>query len=76
MDLLNLQTFLNTVDVSRVQQILVDLVRLPSENPGGTEQQVSEYCKDFLTALGYEVSFVEASSSSMTGLRHYRRPRL
>ncbi|MBQ3509199.1 MAG: M20 family metallopeptidase [Peptococcaceae bacterium] len=59
MDLLNLQTFLNTVDVSRVQQILVDLVRLPSENPGGTEQQVSEYCKDFLTALGYEVSFVE-----------------
>ena len=59
MNPVQLDTFLNTVDVSRVQQILIDLVQLKSENPGGTEQQVADYCKVFLAKLGYEVSFVE-----------------
>ena len=47
MNPVQLDTFLNTVDVSRVQQILIDLVQLKSENPGGTEQQVADYCKVF-----------------------------
>ncbi|MBR5488213.1 MAG: M20/M25/M40 family metallo-hydrolase, partial [Firmicutes bacterium] len=59
MNPVQLDTFLNTVDVSRVQQILIDLVQLKSENPGGIEQQVADYCKVFLEKLGYEVSFVE-----------------
>ncbi len=59
MDSVQLNNLLNTVDVSRVQQILIDLVQLPSENPGGTEQKVADYCKAFLEKLGYEVSFVE-----------------
>ena len=59
MNPVQLDTFLNTVDVSRVQHILIDLVQLKSENPGGTEQQVADYCKVFLEKLGYEVSFVE-----------------
>lgn len=56
---MEIQSLLNQVDVSHVNQILIDLVQLPSENPGGTEQRVALYCKDFLEQLGYEVQLIE-----------------
>lgn len=59
MEAMQLDTFLNEVDVSHVKQVLIDLVQLPSENPGGTEEQVAYYCKNFLEQLGYEVELVE-----------------
>lgn len=51
--------WIRDADVSRVNEILRDLVRLPSENPGGTEQAVVAYCKDFLEKLGYQVELQE-----------------
>lgn len=59
MEQMKIQTLIHQVDVSRVNNILVDLVQLPSENPGGTEQAVACYCKNFLERLGYEVQLIE-----------------
>lgn len=59
MEQIEIQSLINWVDVSRVNQILIELIRLSSENPGGTKQSVASYCKNFLERLGYEVQLIE-----------------
>lgn len=38
-----------------------DLVRIPSENPPGNEEEVSQYVSDILGSIGFRVEFVEPS---------------
>lgn len=43
----------------RAIDLLQDLIRIPSENPGGTEKEIANYIVNFFSSLGYAPEIVE-----------------
>lgn len=43
----------------RAVELLQDLIKIPSVNPGGTEKQIALYIKDFLNSCSYDAKIYE-----------------